>query len=158
MEATPGPPNVAAILRADERFDTLLRLVEEVQPILDQMESLAWNHTLFAPTDEAFEELPEGWLETIAADERSLVRLLDNHIVPELLPSPDIQEGQLPTVGGDVPLRIRGGRIRVGPANVIEADIEASNGIVHVLDAVVTRSCRPVGSTSKLCVDLLEEV
>lgn len=156
-EETPETPNVADILRTDERFGTLFRLVEEIPPILDHMESLAWNHTLFAPTDEAFEALPQGRLEAIAAEERNLVRLLDNHIYPEVLPSSAIEAGQLPMIGGDVRVRIRGDGIRFGHGTIIEADIEASNGIIHVLDAVITRSCRPIGTTSKLCLDLLEE-
>jgi uncharacterized surface protein with fasciclin (FAS1) repeats len=96
--------------------------------------------TVFAPTDEAFAALPEGKLDELLADpEGALTQLLLHHVVPGAVRSADLTDGiKLQTREG-TPLRVSvvGDSIMVDNANLVGADIETANGVVHVIDAVL---------------------
>ncbi|PIV76527.1 MAG: Nex18 symbiotically induced protein [Rhodobacteraceae bacterium CG17_big_fil_post_rev_8_21_14_2_50_65_11] len=96
--------------------------------------------TVFAPTDEAFAALPEGTVETLLMEENrdQLVAILTYHVVPGAVMSDDLTDGMMaPTVqGGEIEVGTMDG-VTVDGANVITADIEASNGVIHVIDAVI---------------------
>lgn len=96
--------------------------------------------TVFAPTDEAFAALPEGTVEMLLMPENKdqLVAILTYHVVAGKVMSADLtNEMMAPTVqGGDVTIMTEGG-VTVNGANVVTADIEASNGVIHVVDAVL---------------------
>lgn len=96
--------------------------------------------TVFAPTNAAFEALPEGTLETLLKPENKdqLVSILTYHVVPGKVMSTDLSDGmKAATVNGaEVTITTAGGA-KVNGANVVSADIEASNGVVHVIDAVI---------------------
>lgn len=98
--------------------------------------------TVFAPTDDAFAALPEGTLDELLAEENrdQLVSILTYHVAEGAVASTDLSDGQeIPTVqGDDVAITIsEDGGVMVNEANVVTADIEASNGIIHVVDAVL---------------------
>lgn len=96
--------------------------------------------TVFAPTDEAFAALPEGTVESLLKPENKdqLVAILTYHVVSGKVMSGDLTNNMMaPTVqGGSVTIMTEGG-VKVNDANVITADIEASNGVIHVVDAVI---------------------
>jgi uncharacterized surface protein with fasciclin (FAS1) repeats len=94
--------------------------------------------TVFAPTDEAFARLPEGTIESQLADRTRLTEVLTYHVVPgRVMASDAARLKSAPTVHGDeLPLSIDGG-VHVGDASVVDADIEASNGVIHVIDRVL---------------------
>lgn len=96
--------------------------------------------TVFAPTDEAFAALPEGTVEMLLLPENKdqLVAILTYHVVSGKVMSTDLSnEMMAPTVqGGEVTIMTEGG-VTVNGANVVTADIEASNGVIHVIDAVL---------------------
>ncbi len=97
--------------------------------------------TVFAPTDEAFAALPEGTVETLLLPENKdqLVSILTYHVVPAKIMSGDIagKRAKVLTVQGDrLSVNARNG-VKVNDAKVIQADIEASNGVIHVVDAVI---------------------
>lgn len=96
--------------------------------------------TVFAPTNEAFAALPEGTLEDLLKPENKdkLVAILAYHVVPGKVMSTDLTEGmKAATVNGaEVTITTAGGA-KVNGANVVMADVEASNGVVHVIDAVI---------------------
>lgn len=97
--------------------------------------------TVFAPTDEAFAALPEGTVETLLLPENKdqLVSILTYHVIPGKVMSGDIagQELSVATVNGaEVAVDATDG-VTVGGANVVTADIEATNGVIHVIDAVI---------------------
>jgi uncharacterized surface protein with fasciclin (FAS1) repeats len=95
--------------------------------------------TIFAPTDEAFAKLPAGTLESLLADPEALADILLYHVAEGKLTAKDVTErGFIPTLLGR-PLAITAMRdsVKVNDANVIAADIEASNGIIHVIDTVL---------------------
>ena len=94
--------------------------------------------TVFAPTDEAFAALPEGTVEGLLADPEALAAVLTYHVVAGKVMSTDLTNNMMaPTVNGaDVTIMTEGG-VMVNGANVIAADVEASNGVIHVIDAVI---------------------
>lgn len=96
--------------------------------------------TVFAPTDEAFAALPEGTVETLLMEENldQLVAILTYHVVPGAVMSGDLSDGMMATTvqGGDIEIGTMDG-VTVNGANVVAADIEASNGVIHVIDAVI---------------------
>ncbi len=94
--------------------------------------------TVFAPTDEAFAALPEGTVEGLLNDIPALTAILTYHVVPGTVMSTDLSEGlTAETVNGqEVTITLDGGP-KVNGANITTADIEASNGVIHVIDAVI---------------------
>ena len=96
--------------------------------------------TVFAPTDDAFAALPEGTVEELLKPENKdkLTSILTYHVVPGKVMSGDLTNGMTATTvqGSDVTLMTEGG-VTVDGANVVQADIEASNGVIHVIDAVI---------------------
>jgi uncharacterized surface protein with fasciclin (FAS1) repeats len=96
--------------------------------------------TVFAPTDEAFAALPEGTVEELLKPENKdkLVKILTYHVLPIKVKSKKITSGKVETVNGQsVTVEVSDDGITVDGANVIEADIKASNGIIHVIDKVI---------------------
>ncbi len=94
--------------------------------------------TVFAPTDEAFAALPEGTVEGLLEDPEALAAILTYHVVPGAVMSGDLSDGMTATTvnGADVTISV-GDSVMVNEATVTTADIEASNGVIHVIDAVI---------------------
>jgi uncharacterized surface protein with fasciclin (FAS1) repeats len=94
--------------------------------------------TVFAPTDEAFAALPEGTVEGLLEDPEALAAILTYHVVPGAVMSGDLSDGMAATTvnGADVTISV-GDSVMVNEATVTTADIEASNGVIHVIDAVI---------------------
>ncbi len=96
--------------------------------------------TVFAPTDDAFKALPEGTIEALLADPTgALANILLYHVASGKVMSGDLSDGQtIPTLlGKDVTVKIDEGGVFINDAKVTVADIEADNGVVHVIDAVL---------------------
>ena len=93
---------------------------------------------VFTPTDDAFVAV-EG-LEDIIADKEALTALLQNHVVIGKTLSSDLVDGQKITAAGGETLNVMksGSELMINNANVITADVEASNGVIHVIDAVLS--------------------
>ena len=97
--------------------------------------------TVFAPTDEAFEKLPEGTVESLLKPENKskLVAILTYHVIPGKVMSGDIAGKKLSVAtvqGGQVSVNAMSG-VMVNDANVVTADIPASNGVIHAIDKVI---------------------
>lgn len=96
--------------------------------------------TVFAPTDEAFAKLPAEVLEAALADpEGLLTQVLLYHVVPGKVMSTDLSDGLEATTaqGEAVTFTIADGKAMVNNANIVAADVEASNGVIHVIDTVI---------------------
>ncbi len=120
-------------------FTTLVAAVQAAG-LVDTLKSDG-PFTVFAPTDEAFAALPEGTVETLLLPENKdqLVEILTYHVVPAKVMSGDIagKRAKVLTVQGDR-LSVNAKRgVKVNDAEVVQADIEASNGVIHVVDAVI---------------------
>lgn len=94
--------------------------------------------TVFAPTDEAFAALPEGTVEGLLADTDALAAILTYHVVAGAVMSGDLTDGMMaPTVNGaDITVTL-GETVMINDATVIAADIETTNGVIHVIDSVL---------------------
>lgn len=97
--------------------------------------------TVFAPTNEAFDALPDGTLESLLLEENRdmLVEILTYHVVPGKVMSTDLSDGMsAETVqGSTVSVSIGDYGVSINDASVVEADVEATNGVVHVIDSVI---------------------
>ena len=95
--------------------------------------------TVFAPTDEAFAALPAGLLDKLLLPENKdvLVAILTYHVVAGMVMSADIMAGDVPTVEGSSVKLDTGYGVKVNGATVTTADVAASNGVIHVIDAVI---------------------
>ncbi len=96
--------------------------------------------TVFAPTDEAFAALPEGTVENLLKPENKdqLVAVLTYHVVPGKVMSTDLTDDTTAATvqGGDISIDLDNG-VMINDATVVSADIEASNGVIHVIDKVI---------------------
>lgn len=95
--------------------------------------------TVFAPTDAAFEALPAGTLDDLLADPEALADVLTYHVVDGDVLSSDLTDGmEVEALNGDtLTITIDGDTVKVNDATVTTADIEASNGVIHVIDTVL---------------------
>ena len=106
--------------------------------------------TVFAPTDEAFAKLPEGTLEALLKDKAKLTAVLTYHVVAGEYPAAKVVETEtLKTVqGSPIKVTVSDAGVKVNQANVVKTDIRASNGIIHVIDAVILPPEKPQGSAA----------
>jgi uncharacterized surface protein with fasciclin (FAS1) repeats len=96
--------------------------------------------TVFAPTDEAFAKLPAGTVENLLKPENKekLVAVLTYHVLPGKLMAANVTTTNAKTVNGKkLAIKVDDGEVTVGGANVVKTDIAASNGVIHVIDAVL---------------------
>ncbi len=142
VAATPAAAdNVVETAAAAGSFETLLAAATAA----DLAEALATTDdiTVFAPTDEAFAALPEGTVETLLEPENKaqLQAILLHHVVPARVPAAEVpQEAtSVATLNENAPLTVQAtdDGVSVGEATVVQADIMADNGIIHVIDAVL---------------------
>lgn len=117
-------------------FDTLVTAVTTAELV----ETLQGEgpFTVFAPTNEAFEALPEGALDDLLADPVALADVLLYHVVSGQVMAEDVAPGMVETVGGQsFEITIEGDEVMVNDAKVTQTDVMASNGVIHVIDAVL---------------------
>jgi len=97
--------------------------------------------TVFAPTNEAFDALPEGTLDNLLMPENRdlLVQILTYHVVSGKVMSGDLSDGMTAETvqGSEVSIAVSDYGVRVDEASVTQADVEASNGVVHIIDSVI---------------------
>ncbi|MDN3544216.1 MAG: fasciclin domain-containing protein [Roseateles asaccharophilus] len=93
--------------------------------------------TVFAPTDEAFAKIPKAQLDALLKDKAKLTAVLTYHVVPGKVMAKDVKPGAVRTVqGGDITVSTQGG-VKVNQAQVVKTDIQADNGVIHVIDQVI---------------------
>jgi uncharacterized surface protein with fasciclin (FAS1) repeats len=118
------------------QFNTLVKAVQ-VAGLVDTLKGPG-PFTVFAPTDAAFAKLPEGTVEKLLANPEQLRAVLTYHVVPGKLMAGDVKAGPVKTVNGaNAKLERKGESVVIGKAKVIKADVEASNGVIHVIDTVI---------------------
>ncbi|ADG69389.1 beta-Ig-H3/fasciclin [Planctopirus limnophila DSM 3776] len=120
-------------------FKTLVAAVQAAD-LVDTLKSKG-PFTVFAPTDEAFAKLPKGTVESLLKPENKekLIAILTYHVVPGKVMAKDVVNlTEAKTVQGSaVKIAVEGGKVSVGGANVVKTDIVTSNGVIHVIDAVM---------------------
>lgn len=96
--------------------------------------------TVFAPTDDAFAKLPAGTLDAVLADKAKLTAILTFHVVPGKVLAKDVvglNGKSVKTVQGGMLKVDTSSGVKIGDATVVKADVETSNGVIHVIDTVL---------------------
>ncbi len=93
--------------------------------------------TVFAPTDDAFKKLPAGTVESLLKDKAKLAAILTYHVVSGKVMAKDITPGDVKTVQGTMITLATAGGATVNGAHVTTADIDCTNGVIHVIDTVL---------------------
>lgn len=134
--------NVVEVAASAGTFETLLAAAEAAG-LADALATTE-NITVFAPSDDAFAALPGGTVDELLADPEGLAAILTGHVVTGTIYAADLAEGDtvVDTLNADAPLTVTntGGTVTVSlsnTANVVATDVEASNGVIHVIDAVL---------------------
>jgi uncharacterized surface protein with fasciclin (FAS1) repeats len=127
---------VDTAVSADD-FNTLVTAVQAA----DLVETLKGDgpFTVFAPTDAAFEKIPAGDLEALLADKEALTAVLTYHVVPGKVMAADVMglDSAATVQGSNVDIQVVDGGVKIDNANVVQTDIETSNGVIHVIDSVI---------------------
>jgi uncharacterized surface protein with fasciclin (FAS1) repeats len=118
------------------QFNTLVKAVQAAG-LVDTLKGPG-PFTVFAPTDEAFAKLPAGTLESLLANKKKLTAVLTYHVVSGKVMAADVRTMKVKTVqGSEAQLRVNGGKVQIDNANVVKTDIGTTNGVIHVIDAVI---------------------
>jgi uncharacterized surface protein with fasciclin (FAS1) repeats len=134
--AAHGKPDIVDTAIQAGSFKTLVKAVEAAG-LVGTLKGEG-PFTVFAPTDEAFSKLPSGTLDALLQNPEQLRAVLTYHVVPGRLMAADVvKKSSVPTAQGQA-LRIdaRDG-VKIANARVVQADIEAGNGVIHVIDSVM---------------------
>lgn len=95
-------------------------------------------YTVFAPTNDAFDKLPEGAIERVSADKEKLTSVLNYHVVNGEYKAEDLRDlTSLNSLEGTLPISTENDKVMVGSATVTQADIVANNGVIHGIDQVM---------------------
>ena len=133
-------PNIVEVASSAGSFTTLIQAVQAAG--LQETLEGPGPFTVFAPTDEAFAKLPAGTVESLLADTAQLTKVLTYHVVSGKVMAADVQSlSSAPTVeGSELAIDASSGSVKVDDATVTQADIEADNGVIHVIDTVLIPS------------------
>ena len=138
MNSTTTSGSVVEVAASNGSFKTLTAALKAAG--LDKALASGGSYTVFAPTDEAFAALPKGTVEELLKPENkdTLVKLLTYHVVQGEKASTSLQSGDTETLSGaPVKVNVSSGGVMVNDANVVQADIKANNGVIHVIDKVI---------------------
>ncbi|RMH51375.1 MAG: fasciclin domain-containing protein [Bacteroidetes bacterium] len=130
---------IVDIATSDERFSTLVTALQAA----DLVSTLQGEgpFTVFAPTNEAFAALPEGTVENLLKPENKdqLTAILLYHVAEGKVMAAQVTGmDEVPTLqGGTLSVQVEDGTVMIGSATVVQADVEASNGVIHVIDTVL---------------------
>jgi uncharacterized surface protein with fasciclin (FAS1) repeats len=136
--ATAATKDIVAIASGDAQFKTLTKALGAA----DLVKTLQGKgpFTVFAPTDAAFAALPKATLDDLLkpANKAKLAKVLTYHVVPGAVLSTSLKSGDVKSVeGSSLKVVVAAGKVTVSGANVVKADIKASNGVIHVIDKVL---------------------
>jgi uncharacterized surface protein with fasciclin (FAS1) repeats len=134
-----NPGTIVDIAASNKDFSTLVAAVQAAG--LVETLSSAGPFTVFAPTNAAFEKLPAGTVETLLKPENkaTLTSILTYHVVPGTLKAAKVvKRTSIKTAqGGILRIVVKDGKVTVNNAEIVATDIVASNGVIHVIDAVL---------------------
>ena len=133
-----GGKDIVAIASGDAQFKTLTKALGSAG-LVTTLQGKG-PYTVFAPTDAAFAALPKGTVENLLKPENKakLTKILTYHVVPGSVLSTSLKSGDVKSVeGSSLKVGVNAGKVTVSGANVVKADIKASNGVIHVIDKVL---------------------
>ncbi len=131
--------NIVETAVSNGSFNTLVAAVTAAE--LVETLSGAGPFTVFAPTDEAFAALPAGTVETLVQPENKeqLTGILTYHVVAGKVMSGDLSDGMKATTvnGAEITITLADGKVMINDAEVVMADVETDNGVIHVINKVI---------------------
>lgn len=129
--------NIVQVAESNPQFSTLVSLIKKAG-LVSALEGSA-KLTVFAPTNAAFAAVPKATLDKIAGDKSLLVKVLEYHVLKgEVLAAQVVKLHSAKTLeGASVKVSVKGGSVYVNSAKVIKTNIKASNGVIHVINAVL---------------------
>lgn len=136
--STAAGKDIVAIASGDAQFKTLTKALGSAGLVTTLQGKGPF--TVFAPTDAAFAALPKGTVENLLKPENKaqLTKILTYHVVPGSVVSTSLKSGDVKSVeGSSLKVGVNAGKVTVSGANVVKADIKASNGVIHVIDKVL---------------------
>jgi uncharacterized surface protein with fasciclin (FAS1) repeats len=130
--------NLVQLAQNNPQLSTLVKALMAA----DLVSTLQGNgpFTVFAPTNDAFDKLPPGVLQNLLKPENKakLVEVLSYHVIPEKVLSSDIKTMKAKTLNGkNLDVKVQGAEVKVNNANVTKTDLVGSNGVIHIIDAVL---------------------
>lgn len=137
LNACTKKKDIVDIAAEDGRFTTLVAAVQAAG-LVDTLKGEG-PYTVFAPTDDAFNKLPAGTVEALLGDIPTLTNILLYHVVPGKVIAADVVKltSANTALGQPVAISVMGDKVMINDAQVIIPDIEASNGVIHVIDTVL---------------------
>ncbi len=131
-----GPDIVETAISAGS-FETLVAAVQAAG-LVETLQG-SGPFTVFAPTDEAFAKLPAGTVEGLLEDPEALANILLYHVVPGKVMAAQVTDGLTAETaqGSTVTFTVADGAVKINDATITATDIEASNGVIHVIDSVI---------------------
>ncbi len=131
-----GNKNIVETAMADARFSMLVKALKAAG-LVDTLKG-AGPFTVFAPTDDAFAKVPAGQLDMLMKDRAMLKSVLMYHVMSGRVASGDARTMMAPMMGGSsASVKVDGGMVMVDGARVVQADVMASNGVIHAIDMVL---------------------
>ncbi|WP_353485186.1 fasciclin domain-containing protein [Haliscomenobacter sp.] len=131
--------NIVETAVANGSFKTLVAAVTAAE--LVETLSGAGPFTVFAPVDDAFAALPAGTVESLILPENKaqLAGILTYHVVAGKVMSGDLSDGMVAATvnGGNITIHIKDGKVLINDAEVVIADVETDNGVIHVINKVI---------------------
>ncbi len=129
--------NIVETAQEAGSFSTLIRAVQTAG--LADVLSGKGPFTVCAPNDAAFDALPKGTMDELMRDRDRLANVLKYHVASGSYTAEDVRNmSSIKTLlGQEIPVRVEGNNVMIGDARVIQPDIEATNGIIHVLNKVL---------------------
>jgi uncharacterized surface protein with fasciclin (FAS1) repeats len=128
--------NIVDVAMSDPRFSMLVELLKEAN-LVDTLKG-AGPFTVFAPTNDAFAKVPAATLARLKSDPEMLRSVLLYHVLGVQVPSSAARTMKAQTAqGSEVQVTVKKGMVMVDKAKVIQADVMASNGVIHAIDTVL---------------------
>ncbi len=148
-----GAPSIVDIATSAGAFDTLVTALQAA----DLVDALSGEGplTVFAPIDEAFDALPAGVLDALLEPENKdlLTQVLVYHVVEGGVLSSDLSTGDVETLAGNLMVDVSTDGVMVNDAQVLRADVQGSNGVIHVIDQVLVPESVATELANRLAAD-----
>lgn len=133
---SPAPKTIADTAASAPQLSTLNKLIQDAG-MGDQLRGTG-PYTVFAPSDEAFKALPKSTFDSLAGNKEQLKAVLSYHVLSGKMTAGELKTGNAKTLeGANVALSKSGTYLTVEDAVVTQADLPATNGVVHVIDRVL---------------------
>ena len=136
-QQTDSGMSIVDVASSNDSFNTLVQAVQAAN--LTDTLSGEGPYTVFAPTDAAFDQLPDGALEFLLQPENQdlLAEVLTYHVVPGSIMASELSTGGVDTLNGGIAVGVSDAGVVVNNASVINPNIEASNGVIHSINRVL---------------------